>query len=99
MEATLKCYVDAMSVEVALRDLRNHTADLLRRVESGEELLITKRGKPVARLAPIKASGRRWMPKDELIHILDNSRADPGLLDDLKSMPGGTTDDLDDPYE
>lgn len=32
------------------------------------------------------------------IEFLRASRADPGLLEELNSMPGGTTDDLRDPY-
>ncbi len=35
-----------------VRELRNHYADLLKRVEKGEEIVITRRGKSVARLIP-----------------------------------------------
>lgn len=37
-----------------VRDLRNHYTDLLDWVKAGEEVLITQRGKPVARLVPEK---------------------------------------------
>ena len=93
MEAVVKRYVSRMSVEVALRDLRNHTADLLQRVESGEELVITRRGKPVAMLTPIKEGSRRWMPKGEVIEILENFQADPDLWRELRGRPGESTDD------
>jgi prevent-host-death family protein len=37
------------------RDLRNHTAEVLRRVEAGEELEILHNNRPVARLVPLRA--------------------------------------------
>jgi prevent-host-death family protein len=38
----------------SVRDLRNTYNDLLRWVEAGEEVVIQRRGKPVARLVPDK---------------------------------------------
>ena len=35
-----------------VRDLRNHYTNLLSWVSAGEEIIITQRGKPVARLVP-----------------------------------------------
>jgi prevent-host-death family protein len=37
-----------------VRDLRNHYTSLLSWVSAGEEIVITQRGKPVARLIPEK---------------------------------------------
>lgn len=37
-----------------VRELRNDYAKLLRRVEAGEEIVITRRGQSVARLVPEK---------------------------------------------
>lgn len=37
-----------------VRELRNDYAKLLRRVQAGEEIVITRRGEPVARLIPEK---------------------------------------------
>ncbi len=34
-------------------EAKTHFAELLQRVEAGEEIVITRRGKPVARLAPL----------------------------------------------
>jgi prevent-host-death family protein len=83
-----------MTVEVASRELRNETAGLLRRVEAGETVVITMRGKPVADLVPHRANGPRWIPRDELIALLKTHSADPGLRDDLERIAGDTTDDL-----
>jgi prevent-host-death family protein len=81
-------------VEVATRELRNDTAGVLRRVEAGESVVITVRGKPVADLIPHRHDEPRWMPREELIELLKTHSADPGLRDDLKRIAGDTTDDL-----
>ncbi len=94
MTTRTMCYVRSMSVEVASRELRNNTADVLRRVEAGEEVVITVRGKPVARLSPVKPSRRRWISGEELAQRLSEFQADPGLREDLKWIAGDTTDDL-----
>jgi prevent-host-death family protein len=39
-----------------VRDLRNHYSQLLAWIAAGEEITITQRGKPVARLSPAPAS-------------------------------------------
>ncbi len=38
---------------VGVYDAKTHFSDLLKRVESGEEITITKHGTPVARLVPV----------------------------------------------
>jgi prevent-host-death family protein len=43
-----------MATDIPQRDLRNRTAELLRRVETGERLRITVHGHPVADLGPIE---------------------------------------------
>ena len=83
-----------MTSEVASRDLRNNTADLLRRVQAGEEIVITTRGKPVASLVPVETTRRRWLPRAELVRRLAVAQADAGLRDDLAALAGDTTDDL-----
>jgi prevent-host-death family protein len=35
-------------VQVSVRELKNHLADYLRRARSGESIIVTSRGKPVA---------------------------------------------------
>ena len=81
--------------EVAARELRNHTADVLRRAAGGENITITVRGKPVAELVPIPSDGRRRpLSRSEMIDLLSTSQADPALRDELKILAGDTTDDL-----
>lgn len=66
----------------------------MRRVESGETVVITVRGKPVADLVPHRETAPRWMPSEELVELLKTHSADPGLRDDLERIAGDTTDDL-----
>jgi prevent-host-death family protein len=80
-------------VEVAMRELRNDTAGVLRRVEAGESIVITKRGKPVAEVVPHRLREARWMPREELVELLKTHSADPGLRDDLKRIAGETIDE------
>lgn len=84
----------AKSDEVAVRDLRNHTTSVLRRVERGERLRVTVNGRPVAELSPL-ARRREVVPWQELSRALDTCRADRGLLDDLRRAVPDTTDDLE----
>jgi prevent-host-death family protein len=79
--------------EVASRELRNNTRQLLERVEAGEEITITVGGRPKAMLVPM---GRkpRWMGREEFMAMLEGRRADPGLRDDLRRLIPDTTDDI-----
>jgi len=88
------CYDRRMKVEIASRELRNRTADLLRRVEAGDEVVITTRGRPVAALVPLAPERRRWLPRAELVRRLAAAQADAGLRADLARLAGETTDDL-----
>jgi prevent-host-death family protein len=83
-----------MASRVASRDLRNNTADLLRRVNAGEQIVITTRGEPVASLVPFENPRRQWLSRAELIRRLAVAQADPGLRGDLARLAGETTDDL-----
>ena len=57
-------------------------------------MAITVRGKPVADLVPHRDDTPRWIPRNELIALLETHSADPGLRDDLERIAGDTTDDL-----
>lgn len=79
---------------VASRELRNDTAGVLRRVAAGEEVVITVKGRPVARLSPVRETRRHWLSRAELVRRLSVAQADPGLRADLDRLAGETTDDL-----
>jgi prevent-host-death family protein len=80
--------------DVASRELRNQTRDVLRRVAAGERVTITVNGRPVAVLAPVE-NRRRWVTRDEFVRRL--VQADPDLASELADLNPDTTDDLSSP--
>jgi prevent-host-death family protein len=80
--------------DAASRDLRNDTAGVLRRVQTGEDVTITVKGRPVAVLTAVQPRRRRWLTKTDFLARLQRTQADPGLRDDLAALAGDTTDDL-----
>lgn len=51
--------------EVGIHEAKTHLSRLLRRVAAGEEIVIAKSGKPVARLIPVKAPKLRKLGQDK----------------------------------
>lgn len=48
---------DDRAMEVSVRDLKDHLSEYLRRVQAGEEIVVTSHGKPVGRLVGPAAGG------------------------------------------
>lgn len=67
---------------------------MLRRVEAGETVVITVRGKPVADLVPHNGGGPRWLTPSEVLAIREIADGDPTFRADLDRLAGETTDDL-----
>jgi prevent-host-death family protein len=68
---------------VGVRELRQNASAVLRRVQAGETLEVTDRGRPVARLVPIK-------PLSRLDQLIAEGRARPAegnLLENLEKYP------------
>jgi prevent-host-death family protein len=71
-----------MDNRIAQRDLRNDSGDILRRVENGEEFVVTRNGTPIAELRP--APRRRGVARERVLRAfrgiptvdLDELRAD-----------------------
>lgn len=82
-------------VNVASRDLRNHTAEVLRQVSEGTSVTITVNGRPVAQLGPVRSARPQFFTRTELLDLIATQQADPGLTRDLDALAGDTTDDLD----
>lgn len=76
--------------DVGLRELRQQASELVRRVEGGEEIVITVAGRPSARLVPV--APKRWRTFDEIADIF-NGEEDPDwerdrdLVDQRLSLP------------
>ena len=64
-------------------------------MSEGAHVTVTVNGTPVAEISPVRAMRRASISKRELIVLLANQQADPGLRDDLAALAGETTDDLD----
>ena len=60
--------MDSVNVHTA----KTHLSRLLERVERGEEILIARNGKPVARLTPLMALPRRPGRLEGKIRLLDD---------------------------
>ena len=54
-----------MDREVALREANQRFAEYVRAVEAGESFVITRRGRPVARLVPISEGKRALTPEQQ----------------------------------
>jgi prevent-host-death family protein len=79
---------------VPARDLRNHTAEVLRRVEAGEEIEVLKDNRAVAKIVPLSRR-RRWLPAAEIGYELVRLGPDTtGLSEELRETLTETTDDL-----
>jgi prevent-host-death family protein len=80
-----------MSDDVSVRELRNHTAAVLRRVEAGERLRVTVDRRPVAELVPLP-SRATWVPRRRVLAGL--TQADAGLREELAEALPDTIDEL-----
>ena len=79
---------------IPARDLRNHTAEILRRVEACEEFEVHRNDLPIAKIVPLRQR-RRWIPATEMVLQLQRLDPDPtGLLSELLSDVTGSTDDI-----
>lgn len=76
---------------VGLRELRQDASALVRRVEAGEEIIITVAGRPSARLVP--AAPSRWRTWNE-VHDLFHGPADPAWEADRERVDQA----VDDPW-
>jgi len=78
---------------VSIRELRNQTPDVVRRVQAGETIVLTLNRQPVADIGPHRPL-RRVVPWAEIERIRRDAPADPGLLHELHTLLPDTTDDL-----
>lgn len=79
---------------VSIRELRNHTAEVVAAVVAGERIVLTSNGHPVADVVP-HAERSRWVPGELVLQALaDGAAADRELRKDLDAALGGTTNDI-----
>jgi len=75
--------------EIGVRELRQHASRWLARVKAGETLVVTERGRPIARLAPL-ADTEHGSQLDRLIEE-GRARAANGTLTEVLDRLGGPT--------
>jgi prevent-host-death family protein len=56
-------------MKATAKDLRFHSREILEAVSRGEEVIITFRGKPLAKIIPINQENHKNKGKDELFGI------------------------------
>jgi len=78
---------------ISVRDLRNDTGGVLRRVERGETLIVHSNRRPVAQIAPL-LERPTWMPTDQFFSKVLAHPADPQLRQDLAELHPDTIEDL-----
>jgi prevent-host-death family protein len=84
-------------MDVSVRELRNHTARVIAAVESGEPVVLTVHGRPVADIVPRRSRSERRPSELLLADLAAISELAADL--DVKSDPsdfdtGMTTDDM-----
>ena len=71
-------------------EAKTHFSDLIERVENGEEVVISRRGKPVARLAPIPGRGLKFGVLKGKLTVPPDLSPRPGIQ---RYFDGGSDDE------
>ena len=83
-------------MDVSVRELRNNTAQVIARLESGEPVVLTKHGRPMADITP-RATRSERRPTAQVLAELEEVRAftrQHGVRSDPSDHDTGlTTDD------
>lgn len=78
---------------MSIRELRNHTAQVVAAIRSGERVSLTVNKTPVADIVPHELARDPWLPSATLRRVVAESAADAGLLDDLADVRGALVED------
>ena len=70
-----------MPLFVAAAEAKAQLSDLLRQAESGQEIIVTRNGEPVARLGPIRPRTGGFMRGEVVVTDADWWQADDELAD------------------
>ena len=74
---------------VNVRQAKAQLSRLLERVEAGEEVVIARRGEPIARLVACMPRGKRRFGAMKAALVVDDSFLDPLPEDELRLWEGG----------
>jgi prevent-host-death family protein len=70
-----------MTTTVTAADAKAGLSDLLRRAEAGEEIIVTRNGEPVARIAPLRNRTGGFMHGEIVVRDADWWQSDDSLAD------------------
>lgn len=62
-----------MATELTQRELRNQSGQIMRKLDAGEDFIVTRNGVPVGRLVPLR--GNRFVSSQTAIAILRDAPA------------------------
>ncbi len=85
-----------MRESVGLREMRQEASELVRRVQAGEEILVTISGRPAARLVPVGRS--RWRNVREVGYLFDEP-TDPSWAEEHSGRSGVLEGAPQDPWD
>ena len=71
-----------MAETISLRDANQHFGQLIRAVEGGSEFVVTRRGRPVARIVPVRGAVRQLTPEQEAALARLRAAAEEGWTSD-----------------
>ena len=63
--------VDPMAEIISQRELRNNSGEIMRRLDAGESFVVTRDGRPVGELIPLRRD--RLVPMSEVKRIFEGS--------------------------
>lgn len=72
--------------EVNIHEAKTHLSRLLARVAAGEEVIISKAGRPIARLVPIRAHNAKRVPGQDKGRIWIADDFDEPLPPEVESL-------------
>jgi prevent-host-death family protein len=84
-------------VDVSVRELRNHTQRVIAAIESGERVVLTVHGRPVADILPRNERSERRPTERLLVDLAEIAQlaGDLGVVSDSEDFDTGlTTDDM-----
>ena len=100
MASNLSSSGEPPSAPVTISEFRSRLAEMVGRVERGEEVLIARGRVPVAKLVPLKGKRKRRlgvlkdMMSEEALAALTKALDEPLTLDDQAALEGRLTDSL-----
>jgi prevent-host-death family protein len=70
---------------VRIAELKDHLSEYLRAAEHGQEVVVTDRNRPIARISPMPGTGRQVHlvpPSRDFVPIRDRARVEAGWVID-----------------